>query len=258
MFISTSPIDFGDVVRVFPGKNYFETLIVCEHASNGIPSGLRGLGLGEETRSSHVAWNPGAPDVAQDMVREMEAPLALGAISRLVYDCNRPPESPSAMVTRSEIYEIPGHRDLSPTTRLERVNAVCKPLDETLAKLVKAGAGALSLLVTVRRFEPVLRDRPTDVEIGIVHGKDKRLARALVAAIPEGLSFDTRLNEPCGAAEGVAHTLDRHGAANGLLNVMIEIRGDLVRARRRQSDLAARLVAWIRQARAGFGRDGSA
>ena len=258
MFVSTAPIDFGEVVRVFLGKNDFETLIACEHASNRIPRSLQELGLVEETRSSGVAWDQGAPDIAQDMARRMEAPLVLGAVSRLVYDCNRPPESPSAMVTSSKIHETPGNRDLSPTTHLERINAVCKPLRETLAGLVKAGASTLSLLVKVHRFEPALHDRPKDVGIGIVHGKDEPLARALIAAIPEGFSFKVRLNEPCGAADGVACAPDSHGAANGLLNVAIEILGDVIRARKRQSDFAARLVARIRQERAGFGRDGIA
>lgn len=258
MFVSTAPMDFGEVVRVIPGRNDFETLIVCEHASNRIPRGLKGLGLDEEALNSHIAWDPGALDVAQDMARRMEAPLVLGAVSRLVYDCNRPSESPSAMATRSEIYEIPGNRDLSRKARLERIDAVCRPFHETLAGLVKAGTGTLSLLVTVHSFAPVFHDRPRAVEIGIVHGKDDRLARAMIDVIPEGISFETRLNEPYSAVDGVAYTIDRHGAANGLLNVMIEIRSDLIRTRRRQLDMADRLVAWIRQARAGFGRDGIA
>ncbi|MYA88466.1 MAG: hypothetical protein F4X97_08460 [Boseongicola sp. SB0662_bin_57] len=182
----------------------------------------------------------------------------LGAVLRLVYDCNRPPESPGTMVTRSEIYEMPGNRDLSPTARLERIDAVCRPFQETLAGLVKAGASILSMLGTVHGFEPVFHGQPRDVESGIVHGKDERLARAMIGAIPEGLSFETHLNDPHCAADGVACTPYRHDMKNGLLNVMIEIRNDLIRTRKRQSDMTACLVAWIRQARAGFGKDGIA
>ncbi|MDE0521029.1 MAG: N-formylglutamate amidohydrolase [Boseongicola sp.] len=112
--------------------------------------------------------------------------------------------------------------------------------------------------MTVHSFAPVLHDRPRDVEIGIVHGEDDRLARAMMDVIPEGLSFETRLSEPYSAADGVALTIDRRGATNGLLNVMIEIRSDLICTTRRQLDMADRLVAWIRLARAGFGREGIA
>ncbi|MXX88093.1 MAG: N-formylglutamate amidohydrolase [Boseongicola sp. SB0677_bin_26] len=255
MFISTAPMDIGEVVRVIPGRNDFETLIVCEHASNRIPRGLQGLGLDEEAPSSQVGWDPGALDVAQDMARRMEAPQVLGAVSRLVYGSNRPSDSPGAMATW---HEIPGNRDLSRTARLDRIDAVCKPFHETLAGLVKAAASTLSLLVTVHSFAPVFRDRPWEVENGIFHGKDDRLARTTIDVVPEGFSFGTRLNETYSAADGVAHTIDRHGAANELLNVIIEIRSDLIRTTKRKLDMADRLVAWIQEARAGFGRDGIA
>ncbi|MDE0521028.1 MAG: N-formylglutamate amidohydrolase [Boseongicola sp.] len=133
-------MDFGEVVRVILGRNDFETLIGCEHASSRIAGGLQGFGLDEEASSSHVAWDPGAPDVAQHMARRMAAPLVPGAVSRLVHDCYRPSESPSAMATRSETREIPENRDLSRRARLERIDAVFKPFHETLAGLVKAGA----------------------------------------------------------------------------------------------------------------------
>ena len=162
------------------------------------------------------------------------------------------------MATRSEIHEIPGYRDLSRKARLERIDAVCKPFQETLAGLVKAGASALSQLVTVHGFAPAFHDRPRNMEIGIVRCKDDRRARATIDVIPEGFPFETRLNEPYSAADGVAYTIDRHGAANELLNVMIEIRSDLIRTTRRQLDMADRLVAWIQEARAVFGRDGIA
>ena len=112
--------------------------------------------------------------------------------------------------------------------------------------------------MTVRSFAPVFLDRPRDVEIGIVHGEDDRLARAMIDVIPEGFSFETRLSEPFSAANGVAYTIDRRGGANEFLNVMIEIRNDFIRTTRRQLDVADRLVAWTRQALAGFGRDGIA
>ncbi len=47
-------------------------------------------------------------------------------------------------------------------------------------------------------------------------------------AAANGAAFDTRRNEPYGPADGVTHTLIEHGLKNGLLNVMIEIRNDLV------------------------------
>lgn len=251
---SAAPIDFGEVIRVVPGERDFETLIVCEHASNWIPPALQGLGLSDEARQSHIAWDPGALGVAECMAVRMKAPLVCGAVSRLVYDCNRPPDSPSAMAARSERYDIPGNRNLTERVRRERIEGVCRPFHDTLAKLVESGRRALRLLVTVHSFAPVFHNRRRDVEIGIVHGSDERFARAMIESIPAGFRFDTRLNEPYSAADGVAYTLDLHGAANGLPNVMVEIRNDLIRTGDRQSDMAGQLAAWLQRALAGLGK----
>jgi len=50
----------------------------------------------------------------------------------------------------------------------------------------------------------------------------------MLAAAGKTKRYDTRRNEPYGPADGVTHTLIEHGLKNGLLNIMIEIRNDLV------------------------------
>ena len=58
-------------------------------------------------------------------------------------------------------------------------------------------------------------------------------------------AFQVALNEPYSAADGVTHTLDLHGAANGLANVMIEIRNDLITKPEAQVAMADDLGDWI-------------
>jgi predicted N-formylglutamate amidohydrolase len=41
--------------------------------------------------------------------------------------------------------------------------------------------------------------------------------------------YDIRRNEPYGPEDGVTHTLKEHGLSNGLANVMIEVRNDLIK-----------------------------
>ena len=45
--------------------------------------------------------------------------------------------------------------------------------------------------------------------------------------------------------DGVAHTLDEHGHKNGLLNVMLEIRNDLIATEAQQQDWGERLAPWV-------------
>jgi len=76
-------------------------VLVCEHASHYIPAQFDGLGLSDDARHSHAAWDPGAMGVALLMAKQMDAALVASGVSRLVYDCNRPPTAIDAMPARS-------------------------------------------------------------------------------------------------------------------------------------------------------------
>ncbi|MEO0693112.1 MAG: N-formylglutamate amidohydrolase, partial [Pseudomonadota bacterium] len=71
-----------------------DLVLVCEHASATIPAELGTLGLPERALAGHWAWDIGALDVARAMAVRLNAPLVVSRVSRLVYDCNRPPDSP--------------------------------------------------------------------------------------------------------------------------------------------------------------------
>ncbi len=68
-------------------------VVICDHASNHIPDDLDSLGLSEQSKSMHIAWDPGALPVARDMARRLDAPLCWPDVSRLVIDCNRAPDA---------------------------------------------------------------------------------------------------------------------------------------------------------------------
>ena len=237
--------DIGPVASVEPGPAGAKVLLVCEHASSHIPEQFGGLGLPIELQQSHIAWDPGALGVARAMAAVLEAPLVRGCISRLVYDCNRPPEVESSIPAKSEIYEIPGNSNLSEADRTLRVASVYAPFRRLLGREIHRRKGSVQSIVTVHSFTPIFHGRKRDVEVGILHGQDPGFARAMMASVPEDLNMVARLNEPYSAADGVAHTLDVHGVANGFLNVMIEIRNDLIQTKSQQEEIGAKLASWI-------------
>jgi len=245
-------IDYGAAVAVTDGPAEATVLVVCEHASNRVPDGLEGLGVGADVLRSHVAWDPGAAGVARHLAARMQAVLVEGCISRLVYDCNRPPEAASAIPARSEIYHIPGNADLSPDHRAERVAQVYRPFEEAIDAQVQTYRRSLEMMVTVHSFTPVFNGVAREVELGILHGIDPRFAEEMMACAEMAAPFVVRLNEPYAASDGVAHTLDLHGTRNGLANVMIEIRNDLIATDAQQAAMAERLAAWITQVMDGF------
>lgn len=200
-------------------------LFVCEHASADFPARFGDLGISEATRNSHAAWDLGALETARAMAAHFSAPLVRGGVSRLLYDCNRPPEAPDAIPKTSEIHPIPGNADLSADARAERIERIYRPFRAALSRTIDQVRP--SVLVTVHSFTPVYFGQRRDVEIGLLHDRDARLADAMLAK-GAPLDFNVRRNEPYGPGDGVMHTLCEHAESRGLLNVMIEIRNDLI------------------------------
>jgi predicted N-formylglutamate amidohydrolase len=230
----------SEVVEVTNPDGVGDFLFVCEHASKRIPASFAGLGLDEVTLASHIAWDPGALAVAEAMSARLDATLVAQRFSRLLYDCNRPPESPGSVPAASEIYQVPGNTNLSAGERQARADRFYMPFRDTLAACIdrRIKTGRLPVLVTVHSFTPVYKGAQRAVELGILHDTDTRLADALLETTRDGSSLKIRRNEPYGPVDGVTHTLIEHGLSRGLLNVMLEIRSDLIADRASQAGIA--------------------
>src|SRR5690606_28326073 len=221
----------GDPVALENAVARGPVILVCEHASRVLPKSLGTLGLSEEALASHIAWDPGALAVSRLMAESLDATLLFQRFSRLVYDCNRPPESPAAMPEKSEVFAVPGNAGLDQAARDARTEALYLPFRDRLSGLVKRriAEGRAPVIVTMHSFTPVYFGKPRAVEIGILHDADTRLADVMLAAAGSAGPYDIRRNEPYGPEDGVTHTLKEHGLANGLANVMIEVRNDLIK-----------------------------
>ena len=225
-------------------------LLVCEHASNHVPPELGSLGLDAATLNSHIAWDPGAIEVAEALSELLDATLVASQVSRLVYDCNRPPHAPDAMPERSEIYPVPGNAGLGGEERQARVDLVYRPFRSTLREVLAARMRRQPVLVTIHSFTPVYNGLKRDVELGILCDSDERLADAMLLRTPAMTTMVTRKNEPYGPEHGVTHTLIEHGLQNGLANVMIEIRNDLISTSESQKAVAQMLANLISESTA--------
>lgn len=220
----------GDAVAVENIDGTGQVMLVCEHASRALPLHAGDLGLSEEALSSHIAWDPGALGLSRLLSLRLDAVLVFQRFSRLIYDCNRPPESPAAMPESSEIYEIPGNRNLSVAERYARTAALYVPFHDRIAAILadRQAKSRPSVVVTVHSFTPVYMGEKRAVEIGILHDDDSRLADGMLAEAAKGSDFRVKRNAPYGPADGVTHSLRLHALPNGLMNVMIEVRNDLI------------------------------
>lgn len=205
-------------------------IVVCEHASNAIPARWGTLGLTEDQRRAHIAWDPGAFAVARGLATRLDAVLMHAPVSRLVYDCNRAPDMTGAMPARSEVYDIPGNATISTAERLARTEAVYLPWAAGLHGLIarRIALGLAPVIVTIHSFTPVYFGKPRAAEFGVIHDADPTLALALHAAACHLTHLQCELNAPYSAADDVTHTLRLHATPYGLPNAMLEIRNDLI------------------------------
>ncbi len=201
-------LDNGPPAEIINPHGNSTVVLVCEHSSRHIPACLNGLGLDDDALNAHIAWDIGAESVSRHLANSLDAPLVLQRYSRLVYDCNRPPENPSSIPEIGENTPIPGNQNIDIRKRTARIDQIYKPFHASVSQLLDQRAGT-PVFVTIHSFTPVFRGNIRDVELGILHDKDARLADALLALA--GKDYIARRNEPYGPEDGVAHTINLHG-----------------------------------------------
>ncbi len=220
----------NDVVEIINPSGAGNFLIVCEHASCFIPDKLGNLGLEGDILQSHIAWDPGALAVAKSLSKLLDSPLVAQRISRLVYDCNRPLNAASAIPEKSEIFDIPGNTGLAKTDRQERFERYYVPFRDAIRGIIeqKISEGLDPVILTIHSFTPIFGGVRRNVDIGIIHDNDSRLADTLLENFGADGAFVVRRNDPYGPQDGVTHSLVEHARRSGLLNVMFEIKNDLI------------------------------
>lgn len=220
-----SPIE-APAARLLNARGRAQALLICEHASRFIPAALAGLGLDQDAARSHAAWDIGALELSVELMGALDAPFVHSRVSRLVYDCNRPPERHDAMPQQSEVFDVPGNVNLTDTARAQRIRDVYDPFQQLVSDTLD-GFTAPPVVITMHSFTPVYQGRQRDVELGILHDSDDRAARILLREAQKS-GLKSALNEPYSATDGVTHTLREHAISRGLPNVMIEVKNDLI------------------------------
>lgn len=228
--MSSAQAPFSSSLRVLDADAPGPVLLVCEHASRTIPEEYGTLGLSDEQRQSHIAWDPGAEALTRELASRMRSTAVVATVSRLIYDLNRAPDAPNAITTKSEMHVVPGNTGLSATERVARIEAVYLPFHAEVARQIalRLARGQPTAVVTVHSFTPVWFGVPRAVEIGVLHDSDPRLAEQLLPLVRASHRHNAEMNAPYSAADHVTHMLRRHALPYGLPNVMLEVRNDLL------------------------------
>ena len=205
-------------------------ILVCEHASRYIPDALNNLGLDDTAAREHIAWDIGALELAEQLSEKIGATLLSANYSRLLIDLNRPRHAPDSIPAQSEIYQVPGNRELDEATREYRRQCLFKPFHTRLQQLIdeRLADGRPVRVVGIHSFTPVYYGQPRELEVGVLFGQAKAYAQRLLDGLDRH-PLKVAGNQPYKIDPLGDMTVPVHGDARGLESVLIEVRNDLLR-----------------------------
>ncbi len=228
-------------------------LITCDHASNRVPDDISGGCLGVDTAdmARHIAWDVGAEGLARALGVALDSPVICSDFSRLVIDPNRGEEDPTLVMKLYDGTIIPGNRSVGAAEVERRLATLHRPYHDALARL--AARQDDTVILAIHSFTPCLKGRPPRPwHVGVLYSHlDEGFSQALIARLMQEPDLCVGDNEPYnGHLPGDA--IDRHALQPGRLNLLIELRNDLIGTAAEQASWATRLAPILSQVLSGF------
>jgi len=234
------------------GRSKF--ILVCDHAGRALPRSVGDLGLSEEDRHAHIAWDIGAAGVARRLARKLDAVLFLQHYSRLVIDCNRPLEAKDSIPETTGGVNVPGNQALRAEERAARAREIFSPYHDRVRMEIEARGGKPYCFVSVHSFTPVLYGERRRFHAGVLYHDDTRLAAPLLEELRSDQDLVVGDNEPYRASPQTDYSIIEHAQKRGMPYVELEVRQDLIAEPEGQERWAERLMQAILRAaeRAGI------
>jgi predicted N-formylglutamate amidohydrolase len=204
-------------------------VFVCDHAGWQVPLSLNGLGVNETDLKRHVGWDIGALGVARKLSNILDAPLIWQNYSRLVIDCNRVLDHPGLIAVESDTTLIPGNIHITSDGIRSRIREVYQPYHSAIKKLLDARMSRelLTIFVSIHSFTPIFLGIKRACELGVLFGSDSRYAHRFIESAKAYFDILVMANEPY-KVDGKDCTIPMHAINRGNLNVLLEIRQDLI------------------------------
>ena len=214
--------------QIFNQNYKSKFLLLCDHATNRIPQFISKtqLGLSNKELNQHISYDIGAKELALKLAEYLRAPLVLSNFSRLVIDPNRSTKDPTSIM---QIYDgtiISGNRNLSKKQVKDRKINFYDVYHEAISRFIKNNSP--SCIVSIHSFTPQLNMQPPRPwHVGVLWNKDRRMSDLVINEFMNYKEVCLGKNKPySGNLNG--DTLSRHGTSNNLLQVLLEVRNDLI------------------------------
>ncbi len=225
-------------------------LLVADHAGRTVPRALGRLGVADADYERHIAWDIGIAGVGRFLADALDAVLIQQNYSRLVIDCNRPPNASTSIPEISELTPIPGNMALSDTDKAARVCEIFQPYHDRIAAELdhRRQAGLPAALIALHSFTPVFKGEARPWHVALLYHRDPSLSRRLIALLKQEAGLIVGDNEPYHVSDTTDYTIPTHGERRGLPHALIEIRQDLIAHEGGQRAWADRLARLLPQA----------
>lgn len=237
--------------EVFNPDTNAPVLILCDHATNTVPSCINGgtLGIAAADMQRHIAFDIGAKAVSEHLAKQLNATMLSTKFSRLVIDPNRGEDDPTILMKIYDGTIIPGNRHADIEERERRLSTFHRPYHQQITTQIDKilARGQTPAIISVHSYTPKLRNRPERPwHIGILWDQDGRIPVPLMEklrAIPEVCVGD---NEPY-TGELRGDTMYHHATRRNLPHVLIELRHDLIDTEQGQAHWAGILAAPLQE-----------
>jgi predicted N-formylglutamate amidohydrolase len=216
--------------RVVNPDGKAQVILVADHASRAFPKALGQLGVADWVLERHVAWDIGSAEVTLRLSERLDAQAVLAGYSRLLVDCNRKLDDPTAFIEVSDGIAIPGNLNLSDGDKALRVQSFFHPYHTAINTRIEAfrSRGVTPALISIHSCTPVFDRIVRPWHLGVLWDKDERIARPLLGALDDIPGVCVGDNEPYSGRHPHDYTIDHHAEPLGLPHIGIEVRQDLV------------------------------
>ena len=224
-------------------------LFTCDHYGRIIPRALGDLGVSASELERHIAWDIGIAGVAERVSDQLGVHLIAQRYSRLVIDCNRPPDAASSIPVISEATTIPGNEGLSPESRELRRREIFDPYHQRINDVIDARLhrGQPTILVSLHSFTPVYAGVERPWHIAALYQRDRTLPPLLLQHLRAEGDLVVGDNEPYAVSDATDYNIPVHGEMRGLINTGIELRQDLIGDQSGQHQYADRLARILKE-----------
>jgi predicted N-formylglutamate amidohydrolase len=241
--------------HIFGEDRQSRWIITVDHARNTVPAEVNGgnLGLAASDMQRHIAYDIGALGVSLRLGELLDAPVVASNFSRLVIDPNRGTNDPTLIMRLYDGTIIPANADIDAKEEQRRIDTYYRPYHSALNRI--ADSREDPIIIAMHSFSPRLNGkglRPWEIAILHAHHDRRNLGPHFINRLHQEGDLTVGDNEPYhGHLPG--DSVDRLALQNDRMNVLIEVRQDLIAEEQEQKAWAERLAPALKDAYANSG-----